>query len=168
MSFGVFLDRDGTIMEDKHFLADAEGVMLLPNAAEGLRRLRALGARLVVITNQSGVGRGYFPIEAVERVNWRLAELLAAEGVELDGVYVCPHAPEAGCDCRKPGTELFRRAASELGLDLAEAVVIGDRDPDVEAGRALSATTIRIGVDAADLLEAAELVASVRGASATS
>jgi histidinol-phosphate phosphatase family protein len=164
LSFAVFLDRDGTIVVDKHYLADPDGLELLPNALEGLRELRKLGAKLVVVTNQSGVGRGYFPAESVERMHERLRELLATGGVELDGIYVCPHAPDAGCDCRKPGSALFERAAGDLELDLAASFVLGDKDADVEAGRRIGATPILIGGDADDLLGAARLIQSLRAA----
>jgi histidinol-phosphate phosphatase family protein len=167
VTWAVFLDRDGTIVVDKHYLADPDGLELLPNALDGLRELRDLGARLVVVTNQSGVGRGYFPAETVERMHERLRELLAQGGVELDGIYVCPHAPGAGCACRKPGTALFERAADDLGLDLGESFVLGDKDADVEAGRRIGATPILVGpgmdADAPDLLEAARLIQSRRG-----
>lgn len=170
MSFAVFLDRDGTIVADKHFLADPEGVELLPGAAEGLRELRRLGARLVVVTNQSGIGRGYFPAEVLERIHDRLRALLADDGVELDAIYSCPHAPEEGCSCRKPAPGLFLRAAEELGVELADSFVLGDRDVDVEAGRRIGATSIRIGLEPAgadalharDLLEAARLIRLLR------
>jgi histidinol-phosphate phosphatase family protein len=162
VTWATFLDRDGTIVVDKHYLSDPDGLELLPNAIEGLRDLRELGARLVVVTNQSGVGRGYFPAEAVEPMHERLRELLAAGGVELDGIYVCPHAPDDGCACRKPGSALFEQAAEELDVDLGDSVVIGDKDADVEAGRRIGATSILVGGDAADLLEAARLVRQLR------
>lgn len=170
MSFGVFLDRDGTIVADKHYLSDPAGLELLPNALEGLRELRRLGARLVVVTNQSGVGRGYFPAEAVEAMHGRLRELLAAGGVELDGIYVCPHAPGEGCTCRKPASALFQRAAEEHDIDLASSFVVGDGEADVEAGQRIGATSILISQEpggnelhAPDLLAASRLIASLQG-----
>ena len=163
MTWAAFLDRDGTIVVDKHYLADPDGLELLPNALEGLRAMRDLGARLVVVTNQSGVGRGYFPAEAVDRMHERLRELLAEGGIELDGIYVCPHAPDDGCACRKPGSALFEQAAEELEVDLGASFVVGDKKADVEAGRRIGATPIWIGGEAADLREAARLIRSMRG-----
>jgi D-glycero-D-manno-heptose 1,7-bisphosphate phosphatase len=163
VSFAVFLDRDGTIVVNKHYLADPDGLELLPNAAAGLRELRDLGARLVVVTNQSGVGRGYFDETALAEMHSRLEDLLAAEGIELAGIYTCPHAPDAGCDCRKPATGLYEQAARELGLELAGSFVVGDGDADVEAGARIGATAIRIGPETPDLLAAAQLVRMRRG-----
>jgi histidinol-phosphate phosphatase family protein len=166
VTWAAFLDRDGTIVADKHYLSDPDGLELLPNALEGLRELRELGARLVVVTNQSGVGRGYFPAEAIDRMHERLRQLLVEGGVELDAIYVCPHAPDDGCECRKPGTALFERAAEDLGLDLGTSFVVGDKDADVEAGRRIGATPILVGpdddADAPDLLAAARLIRSAR------
>lgn len=166
MTWAVFLDRDGTIVVDKHYLSDPDGLELLPNALDGLREMRDLGAELVVVTNQSGVGRGYFPADAIEPMNERLRELLADGGVELDGIYVCTHAPDDGCACRKPGTALFERAAEELNIELRDSFVVGDKDADVEAGRRINAAPIRIAPDppgARDLLAAAQRVRSLRG-----
>jgi D-glycero-D-manno-heptose 1,7-bisphosphate phosphatase len=163
VSFAVFLDRDGTIVVNKHYLADPDELELLPNAAAGLRDLRDLDARLVVVTNQSGIGRGYFDETALAAMHSRLEELLAAEGVELAGIYACPHAPDAGCDCRKPAPGLYLQAVAELGLELEGSFVVGDGDVDMEAGARIGATAIRIGSEAPDLLAAAELVRSRRG-----
>jgi D-glycero-D-manno-heptose 1,7-bisphosphate phosphatase len=163
VNWAVFLDRDGTIVVDKHYLADPDGLELLPKALEALRELRDLGAKLVLVTNQSGVGRGYFPAEAVDRMHERLRDLLVDGGVELDGIYVCPHAPEDGCACRKPGSVLFEQAAAELDLELAGSFVVGDKESDAEAGRRIGATPIHIGGEVADLVEAARLIRSRRG-----
>jgi D-glycero-D-manno-heptose 1,7-bisphosphate phosphatase len=165
LSAAAFLDRDGTIVRDRHYLGDPDGLELLPNAVAGLRRLRELGYRLVVVTNQSGVARGYFELDAVERVNERLRDLLAEQGIELDGIYVCPHGPDDGCSCRKPAPGLILTAADELGLDLGRSVTIGDREPDVGAGRNAGTLTVAIGRpelvadhSAADLLDAAAVL----------
>lgn len=127
----AFLDRDGTILVERHYLSDPEQVELIPGAVEGIRRLQQAGYALVLVTNQSGIGRGLFTKAEYLAVQERLEQLLEREGVHLDGVYCCPHAPGQDCECRKPGLELFRRAAAELGLDLATSVYIGDRLRDV-------------------------------------
>ncbi|EPR42420.1 histidinol-phosphate phosphatase family protein [Desulfovibrio sp. X2] len=132
----AFLDRDGTIIADKHYLSDPAGVDLLPGAAEGLLAMQEMGLVLVVVSNQSGVGRGYFREEDAHAVNARMSLLLAEQGVRLGGIYFCPHAPEDGCDCRKPGTALLERAAADLELDLRESFFVGDKPEDIEAGRA--------------------------------
>jgi len=140
----VFLDRDGTVIKERHYLSDPAGVELLPGAAEGMRRMSALGLPLVLVTNQSGVGRGYFGRDAVERVHGRLLELLEAEGVRLSGLYACPHAPDGNCACRKPLPGLLTRAGAELRLDLAASFVVGDKPCDVELGLGAGATAILV------------------------
>jgi D-glycero-D-manno-heptose 1,7-bisphosphate phosphatase len=140
----VVLDRDGTINVERNYLADPDEVELLDGAAEGLRRLQALGLELIVVTNQSGVGRGYFTEETLARIHARLVESLVAEGVELGGIYVCPHVPADRCRCRKPGTALLERAARERGFDAREAFVIGDKASDVELGRRAGSTTLLV------------------------
>jgi D-glycero-D-manno-heptose 1,7-bisphosphate phosphatase len=140
----VLLDRDGTINEDCNYLSDPQRVRLLPGAAPALRELQNMGLGLVVITNQSGVGRGYFDHSRLELIHRRLIELLAAEGIRLDGVYFCPHKPDDDCSCRKPRTGLPERAAAELGFDLKTSFVIGDKTSDVEMGRNCGATTLLV------------------------
>jgi D-glycero-D-manno-heptose 1,7-bisphosphate phosphatase len=132
----VFLDRDGTIIQDRHYLRDPGSVTLLEGAAEAIRALNEAGYPVVVATNQSGIGRGYFTEDDYRQVQDRLASLLAARGARLDAVYHCPHGPseEPPCDCRKPREGLFRRAAAEMGLDLARSHYVGDRVRDVLAG----------------------------------
>jgi D-glycero-D-manno-heptose 1,7-bisphosphate phosphatase len=143
----VILDRDGTVVIDRGYLADPAGLEFEPRAAEGLQWFYAHGYRLVVVTNQSGVGRGLFPLQSVLDMNTRL-EIMAEEiGVRLEGIYFCPHAPGAGCDCRKPAPGLMTQAASELGFDPAGAVVIGDKESDVIFGRQAGAATILIAPD---------------------
>ena len=140
----VFLDRDGTVIVDKHYLCEPEGVELLPGAAEGLRHMRSLGLALVLVSNQSGVGRGYFGLDAVERVHKRLVEMLEAQGVRLDGIYFCPHGPEESCSCRKPAPGLIERAARELGLCASASFVVGDKPCDVDLGLRVGATTLLV------------------------
>jgi D-glycero-D-manno-heptose 1,7-bisphosphate phosphatase len=141
----VILDRDGTMVIDRGYLDDPAGLEFLPGAVEGLRSLHAQGYRLVVITNQSGVGRGLFPIERVYAMNERLERMVEDAGVRLEHIYFCPHAPGDGCDCRKPGLRLMGQAAAEMGFDPAAAIVIGDKDSDVEFGQRAGALTVLIG-----------------------
>lgn len=143
----VFLDRDGTVIADRHYLADPDGVSLLHGAAEAIARLNRAGIPVLLVTNQSGIGRGFFSEVDFVAVQERMLQLLAAEGARLDGVYHCPHAPdyEPPCDCRKPGLGLFRRAAAEHGLDLARSWYIGDRVRDVAPAAQLGGSAILVG-----------------------
>lgn len=135
----ILLDRDGTIIHDVHYLADPAGVRLLPGAIDGLQRLQRLGLRLVIVTNQSGVGVGSISSEALAAVNHRLVQLLADAGVSVAGIYICPHRRDAGCSCRKPGTALALQASAELGIDLSRVLVVGDKALDLGLARALGA-----------------------------
>jgi D-glycero-D-manno-heptose 1,7-bisphosphate phosphatase len=172
----VVLDRDGTIIVERHYLHDPEGVELLPNAMEGIRAMRRLGLPVVVVSNQAGVGRGLYSLDAVERVNERLLMLLSAGDAAIDGIYICPHAPTDGCDCRKPATRLLTDAARDLSCDPAQSIVIGDKECDIDLGRAVGAVTMLVrtgygrseaarGVSADyvvdDLAEAAALMAKL-------
>jgi histidinol-phosphate phosphatase family protein len=145
----VFLDKDGTLVEDVPYNVDPDRIRLTPRAGSGLAMLHEAGFRLVVITNQSGVARGMFSREALGRVEGELRRLLAREGVRLAGFYYCPHHPEGSdrrfavaCSCRKPEPGLLRQAAAELGIDLPASWMIGDILDDVEAGRAAGCGTI--------------------------
>ena len=145
----VFLDKDGTLIEDVPYNVRPELIRLLPGGAEGLRRLHAAGYRLIVISNQSGVAHGYFAEEALAGVERRLRQLLAEAGVPLAGFYYCPHHPDGSvaayrvaCACRKPEPGLLLRAAREHGLDLARSWFVGDILNDVEAGRRAGCRTI--------------------------
>jgi len=156
----AFLDRDGTVIEDRAYLGDPDGVRLVPGAPEAVARLTAAGYRVVVVTNQSGVARGLFDEAAVDAVNRRVAELLAASSpaAVIDGFYVCPHL--GGCSCRKPLPGLFVRAARERQLDLGRSLAIGDSPRDVEAARAAGCPrTIQVG-DRISLLEAVQRLLS--------
>jgi D-glycero-D-manno-heptose 1,7-bisphosphate phosphatase len=140
----VFLDRDGTINRDVHHLSDPAQLELLPGVAKGLRRLRARGCPLVVVSNQSPIGRGMFTEDRLREINARLAAMLADEGIEIAGWYWCPHLPGAGCACRKPAPGLIFRARDELGVILEGSWMIGDRLSDLQAGRSAGAQTILV------------------------
>lgn len=131
-------------MVDVKYCADPSLVRLIPGAAEGLRALREAGYRVIVVTNQSGIGRGYFDIETLGRVNARLRDELRREGADYDALYYCPHTPEDACECRKPKPGLLLRAASELDIDLTASYTLGDRDLDVKAGRAAGTRTVLV------------------------
>lgn len=147
-SRAVILDRDGTMVVDRHYLSDPDGLTFLPGAADGLRSMYEQGHRLIVISNQSGVGRGMFSIDTLDQMNARLMDMVRQAGARLDGIYCCPHRPEDQCACRKPATKLMHDAASDLGFDPRRAVVIGDKVSDVEFGRNSGAVTVLIAQDA--------------------
>jgi D-glycero-D-manno-heptose 1,7-bisphosphate phosphatase len=138
------LDRDGTIIVERHYLSDPAQVELIPGVADGLRRLRQSGLGLIVITNQSGIGRGFFDWTCLERIHGRLHEVLRAERVAVDGLYVCPHTPQAGCPCRKPKPALLQQAAQAHGFEPRGSFVIGDKACDIELGRAVGAVTFLV------------------------
>jgi len=147
----VFLDRDGTINEQMGYINHLSRFHLLPGVAEAIRRLNERGIPVLVVTNQSGLARGYFPRTLLAKVHERLAEDLAAEGARVDGIYVCPHHPEAKreeyrvvCDCRKPKTGLFETAAAEHDIDLSSSFVVGDRWSDLKAAVACGATSVLV------------------------
>jgi len=141
----VVLDRDGTIVIDRHYLADPDGLEFEPGATAGLQRMAKMGYRLVIVTNQSGIARGMLSVATLSLIHERLREMLAAHGVHLDGIYFCPHAPGDACECRKPNQQLMVQAAADLGFDQSKAVVIGDKDSDVEFGQRAGARTMLIG-----------------------
>jgi histidinol-phosphate phosphatase family protein len=143
----VFVDRDGTINRDVPYCSRPEDFCLLPGAAAGIRLLNDAGLVVVVVTNQSGIARGYFNEVALAEIHRRMRDLLGAHGAKVDAVYHCPHHPEAGCACRKPGTLLTLQAAQDLGLDLAASYVVGDSTSDIKMGRQLGCMTVRICQD---------------------
>lgn len=153
----LFIDRDGTIAVEKYYVSDPDKIELIPGVAQALRRAREAGFKLVVVSNQSGVARGHFGIDAVERTNARLKELLLREGAEIDLMLYCPHhclgvVPEYSfaCNCRKPATGMPERAAIELGIDLRQSYVIGDKIDDINMATVLgcSAALVRTGYGA--------------------
>jgi histidinol-phosphate phosphatase family protein len=143
-------------------MTDPAALEFKPRAAEGLRWLQTHGFRLVVVTNQSGVGRGLIAPEQLAAMNLRLHAMVRAVGARLEGIYFCPHAPEIGCACRKPAIGLMTQAAAELGFEPSSAVVIGDRPSDIDFGRRAGATTILIAgaPSAADLASRPHFIAA--------
>jgi histidinol-phosphate phosphatase family protein len=141
----VFLDRDGTLIDDVGYISDPEDVRLVTGAAEALRSLRDDGFALVVVSNQSGIGRGVTTQEQANAVHRRLLEELERAGAGIDAAYYCPHTPEDGCACRKPLPGLILDAARELELDLERSTMVGNSDVDVAAGEAAGTRTILLG-----------------------
>ncbi len=132
----ILFDRDGTLIYDRHYLSDPAKVELLPGCMAGLRRMRASGLRLFVVTNQSGIGRGFFTEADYQACANRLNELLAEGGVRLEGSAFCPHDPEAGpCLCRKPGPGMWLELRGRYGLEASETLMVGDKPEDVAFGR---------------------------------
>ena len=140
----VALDRDGTIIVQKHYLSDPDEVELLPLAAAGLRKMRALGCGLIVVTNQSAIGRGYFDEARLAVVHARMHSLLAAEDVTLDGVYFCPNAPEDNAHCRKPAPGMIETAAQDHDFDPTSCFVIGDKPCDIDLAHRIGATALLV------------------------
>lgn len=150
----ALLDRDGTIIEDRHYLSDPAGVVLLPGAAEGLRLLGQAQVTRVVLTNQSGVATGRIQPEILPLIHRRLVELLQAAGADLEGIYICPHAPDDGCACRKPATGLAFQAARDLGIDLDRSFMVGDKPADIELARRLGVPAFLVATGEGMITEA--------------
>ena len=164
----LFLDRDGTIIVDVGYPSDPAQVILLEGVADALRGAKELGYELIVVSNQSGIGRGLLRAEDVDRVQQHVADLLAEQGAALDAFYYCPHAPDAGCSCRKPSPEMLQSAARDRALDLSRSIMVGDKESDVQAGRAAGCRTVFYGsvaVAHADLVTASwpAILAYLRG-----
>lgn len=137
----LFVDRDGTLNPDLHYLREANRLELFRGVGDALSLAHDHGFLVICVTNQSGVERGYYTRDDVDRIHQRLNELLRPHRAQVDAFYYCPHSPETRCECRKPGTLLFRQARDEWNLDLATSAIIGDRGLDVEAGRRLGLLT---------------------------
>src|ERR671912_1957580 len=152
----IFLDRDGTLIANRHYDSDPDEIELLDGVVEGLLQLREAGYRLVLVSNQSGVARGYFDEAAVDCVHDRLQRMLDRHGAALDGMEYCPHHPEGDtspyaveCACRKPAPGMLRRAARKHGVDLSASWMVGDIEADVEAGRRAGGRTVIVGPESA-------------------
>jgi D-glycero-D-manno-heptose 1,7-bisphosphate phosphatase len=147
----VFLDKDGTLIEDLPYNVDPRRVRFAPGARDGLRLLARNGWRVAIVTNQSGVARGFFTIDELDGLGRHLAGLIGAEGAQMAGFYACPHLPDGinefgvECDCRKPAAGLLHQAAAELEVDLGSSWFVGDTWMDVAAGRAAGCRTALVG-----------------------
>lgn len=137
---GVFLDRDDTIIRDRVYLSDPDGVEILPGAAEAIQTLNRKGIPVIMVTNQSGIARGIFDMDALNRIHHRLTALMAQRDARIDAIYFCPHHPEGtreeyrvSCSCRKPEPGMLREAAEAFGLDLVLCYMVGDKPDDIEA-----------------------------------
>ena len=147
----VFIDRDGCLTEEVGYVNHVSRIRLLPRTAEAVRALNAAGVPAVMVTNQSGIAKGYFSEEVLGEVNAELVRQLAADRARLDGLYVCTHHPDEGepphrapCDCRKPKPGLLHRAAADLDLDLASSVMVGDKMSDIATGRVVGAAGVLV------------------------
>jgi D-glycero-D-manno-heptose 1,7-bisphosphate phosphatase len=147
----VFLDRDGTINEEVNYLSHPEQLRLIAGAAEAIKSLNQAGFKVVVVTNQAGVARGYFTEQTVREIHAALERMLGEQGAAVDAIYYCPHHPAAGigiyrqeCNCRKPNPGMLERAARELNIDLGESFVVGDKISDLEAGFAVGCRNILV------------------------
>ncbi len=145
MRAAVFLDRDGTIIEDEGYLADASRIRLMPGATDALRSFRARGMMLVIVSNQSGIPRGLITPEQHAEVDARVKAILAEKGVPLDAAYYCAHLPGADCACRKPRPGMIEQAAREHAIELPRSIMVGDKMSDVAAGRAAGCITALLG-----------------------
>ncbi len=154
----MFLDRDGTLIVDKHYLSDPGQVSLERDVVPGLSMLQGSGHPLIVLSNQSGIGRGLFSEADAQRVNARIAEVLRENGIDVLAWYMCPHAPEVPCECRKPSAGMALAASREWNLGLAGCYVIGDKRADLELADAIGGTGILVttghGSDSVDWAKA--------------
>jgi D-glycero-D-manno-heptose 1,7-bisphosphate phosphatase len=151
MNQAIFIDRDGTLNEEAGFIDRPARFCLFPFAAEAVRLINNAGWRAILVTNQSGVARGFFSEEQLDEMHKHLVAMMAHEGARLDAIYYCPHHPTEGkppyrqdCDCRKPKPGLIERAAHDFGLDLARCVVVGDRYRDVEMAHRAGASGVLV------------------------
>lgn len=140
----VFLDRDGTISEDVNYCSCVEDFHILPTVPEAIRLVNQSGFKVVVITNQSGLARGYFTEETLAEIHGKMESEFAKHDARVDAIYYCPHHPSDGCDCRKPKTGLLIRAVEDLGIILKASYMIGDMQKDIDAGRTAGCKTILV------------------------
>lgn len=141
-NIAVFLDRDGTINEDVSYLSNVADLRILPNAAQAIKKINQTGLKAIIVTNQSGIARGYLNEKILNDIHDSLKGLLAQSGAKLDGIYFCPHHPEECCACRKPETAMIKAAASDFDIDLSRSFMIGDKTSDIYLGHKAGLITI--------------------------
>ncbi|HTY12660.1 MAG TPA: D-glycero-beta-D-manno-heptose 1,7-bisphosphate 7-phosphatase [Candidatus Omnitrophota bacterium] len=151
MNRAVFLDKDGTINEDPGYVSHYRDVKILPHSAEAIKLLNEAGYKVIVITNQAGVARGYFGEDMLQAINKTMQKHLLSKGAYIDDIYYCPHHKEHGhypyrreCECRKPGTALFKKAAKRHDIDLSRSFMVGDHSGDIEGGNKAGAKTVLV------------------------
>lgn len=172
----VFIDRDGTMAEDVNYCCCPEDLKLFLSTAKAIKLLNQNGLKVIVVTNQSGIARGYLTEEIVTKIHDKMENELTKEGAHVDAIYYCPHHPDDGCDCRKPKPGLILRAAKEHHIDLQHSFVVGDLQIDIDLGKAVGCKTILIGtpppmkdgvtkpdVVVSDLLKAAQAILTNQG-----
>ena len=140
----VFLDRDGTINEEVNYLSNKEQIRILPNVPSAINMFNENGFLVIIITNQSGIARGFFTREELDEINAHLIDELSKEGSRIDGIFVCPHHPDSRCDCRKPKAGLLKDAALEFDLDLSSSYIIGDKYSDLKTGVNAGSKTVLV------------------------
>lgn len=144
MNRAVILDRDGTIIKDSHYIDDPKQIRIYKGVIPALKKLKAKGWKLIIGTNQSGIGRGYFSIETLEKIHTHLLKYFKINNLHIDEIYFCPHHPSDGCHCRKPNLGMLETAAKKYRLDLKSSFVIGDKECDIQWGKNAKATTILV------------------------
>ncbi len=163
MSAAIFLDRDGVIIENRaNYVRSWADVVFLPNAFSSLQRISDKDIKIVIVTNQSGIGRGLIEPSTAEAINSQLVSEIQRRGGRIDGIYMCPHKPADQCDCRKPEPGLLQKAALELKIDLSQSIMIGDALTDLQAGHQAGVSQVALvrtgrGNDQANLPEATTL-----------
>jgi D,D-heptose 1,7-bisphosphate phosphatase len=140
----VFVDRDGTINIDGPYLSDPDKFRMYPGVGEGISKLKKSGYKIIVITNQSGIGRGYFTEKNLLKIHEKMKEEFQHFNTKIDGIYYCPHHPDIYCECRKPKTKLFEKAIHDHDIDVTKSYMVGDKMQDVEAGKKIGVKTILI------------------------
>ncbi len=143
----VFLDRDGTIAIDVSYCRRPEDFKLFPSTAKAIKLLNEYGYKVIVITNQSGVARGYFDEDTLDRIHQKMQRELTEEGARIDGIYYCPHHPDDSCECRKPKPKMILQAAKEHDIDLKQSFMVGDKPMDIQAGQNAGCRTVLLPLD---------------------